>query len=171
MAFDDSDILATSLDGVGGNITLDTDAFFAANFNPSSLNANPEFLEGNNRVDINASGAVDGFVELPNVNFLPNSLIKLSEETINTDEVVANSCVVPNQRQGGTFIVSGNGGLPFRPSDPALSAYSTGDVRSLPQKSANTSNQDSWNPNKPIVEPQGMYRLSNGQLVLSRQCN
>jgi filamentous hemagglutinin family protein len=171
VAFDDSDIFASSSDGIGGNITLDTDAFFAANFDRASLSANPGFLEANNRVDINASGAVDGFVELPNVNFLPNSLIKLSEETINTDEVVANSCVIPNQQQGGTFIVSGNGGLPLRPSDPAQSAYSTGNIRSLPQQSTDTSNQDNWNPNKPIVEPQGMYRLSNGQLVLSRQCN
>jgi filamentous hemagglutinin family protein len=170
VAFDDSDIFADSLDGVGGNITLDTDAFLAANFDRASLNANPVFLDNNNQVDINASGAVDGFVELPNVNFLPNSLIKLSEETINTDEVVANSCVIPNQQQGGTFIVSGNGGLTLRPGDPAMSAYSTGDVRPLPQQSNAASNQD-WNPNEPIVEPQGMYRLSNGQLVLSRQCN
>jgi filamentous hemagglutinin family protein len=171
VTFDDSDILASSRDGVGGNITLDTDAFFAANFDRASLSANPDFLEANNRVDINASGAVDGFVELPNVNFLPNSLIKLSEETINTDEVVANSCVIPNQRQGGTFIVSGNGGLPLRPSDPASSFYSTGDVRPLQSQSTTASNQNTWNPNKPIVEPQGMYRLANGQLVLSRQCN
>jgi filamentous hemagglutinin family protein len=170
VAFDDSDIFASSGDGIGGNITLDTDAFFAANFDRASLSANPGFLEANNRVDINASGAVDGFVELPNVNFLPNSLIKLSEETVNTDEVLANSCVIPNHQQGGTFIVSGNGGLPLRPSDPASSFYSTGDVRPLQSQSTNTNNQD-WNPNKPIVEPQGMYRLSNGQLVLSRQCN
>jgi filamentous hemagglutinin family protein len=171
VAFDDSDILASSSDGVGGNITLDTDAFFSNNFNPAFLNADPEFLDKNNRVDINASGAINGNIDIPNVNFLPNNLIKLSEEIINTDEVVANSCVIRNQQQGGTFIVSGNGGLTLRPSDPAMSAYSTGDVRPLPQQSTAASNQDSWNPNEPIVEPEGMYRLSNGQLVLSRQCN
>jgi large exoprotein involved in heme utilization and adhesion len=134
----------------------------------------PQVLESNNRVDINASGAVDGSVELPNVNFLPNSLIRLSDETIDTERVVSNSCVVPNRQQGGTFIVYGRGGLLVRPSDPATSAYSTGDVRSLPQQSTSTtniSNQDNWNPHEPIVEPEGIYRLSNGQLVLSRQCN
>jgi filamentous hemagglutinin family protein len=171
VAFDDSDIVASSKDGVGGNITLDTDAFFAANFNPALLNANLEFLDGNNRVDVNASGVVDGFVELPNVNFLPNSLIKLSEETINTEQVVANSCVIRDRQQGGTFIVSGSGGLAVGPNDAAVSAYATGGVRTLPQKPALTSTQENWQPGKPIIEPQGMYRLSSGQLVLSRQCN
>jgi large exoprotein involved in heme utilization and adhesion len=172
VAFDDSDILASSRDGVGGNITLDTDAFFSNNFNPALLNAktNIEVLDGNNQVDINASGAVDGSVELPNVNFLPNSLIRLSDETINTEEVVSNSCVVPSQQQGGTFIVYGRGGLVVSPNDAAVSAYATGDVRNLPQKQAVFS-RENWQPGKPIVEPEGMYRLSNGQLVLSRQCN
>jgi large exoprotein involved in heme utilization and adhesion len=157
---------------VGGNITLNTDAFFANNFNPALLNAEISLgvFEGNNRVDINASGAVDGFVDLPNVNFLPNSLIRLSDETIDTEQVVSNSCVIPDGQPGGTFIISGSGGLPLRPSDPASSVYSTGDVRTLPQKQAVVSTQN-WQPGKPIVEPEGMYRLSNGQLVLSRQCN
>ncbi|MGL6337696.1 MAG: hypothetical protein ACRC80_00990, partial [Waterburya sp.] len=170
VAFDDSDIFASSFDGVGGNITLDTDAFFAANFDRASLNANPGFLDGNNRVDINATGAVDGFIDIPNVNFLPNSLIRLSEDTLNTEEVVSNTCVVPNQEQSGTFVVTGTGGLAVRPNDAAVSNYGTGDVRSLPQKQV-TSTEENWQPGEPIVEPEGMYRLSNGQLVLSRKCN
>jgi filamentous hemagglutinin family protein len=169
VAFDDSDIFADSLDGVGGNITLDTDAFFSNNFNPAFLNADPRFLEGNNRVDISSSGAVDGSVELPNVNFLPNSLIKLSDEAIDTEQVVSNSCVVPSRQQGGTFIVYGSGALVVSPNDAAVSVYGTGDVRNLPQQAVFP--QENWQPGKPIVEPEGMYRLSNGQLVLSRQCN
>ncbi|MGL5835873.1 MAG: filamentous hemagglutinin N-terminal domain-containing protein [Waterburya sp.] len=116
-------------------------------------------------------GAFDGFIDIPNVNFLPNNLIELSEETINTDEVVSNSCVVPNQEQGGTFVVTGTGGLAVRPNDAAVSNYGTGDVRTLPQKPTVTSTDENWQPGEPIVEPEGMYRLSNGQLVLSRQCN
>ncbi|MEN9568460.1 MAG: hypothetical protein RLZZ69_3656, partial [Cyanobacteriota bacterium] len=35
VAFDDSDIVAASRDGAGGNISLNTDAFFSNNFNPA----------------------------------------------------------------------------------------------------------------------------------------
>jgi filamentous hemagglutinin family protein len=171
VALDKSDLFASSSDGVGGNITLDTDAFFSNNFNPAFLNADPEFLDNNNRVDISASGAFDGVVDIPDVNFLPNSLIELSEEILNTDEVVSNSCVLPNQEQGGTFVVTGTGGLAVRPNDAAVSNYGTGDVRTLPQKPNVTSTENEWQPGEPIVEPEGIYRLSNGQLVLSRECN
>ncbi|MGL5074645.1 MAG: hypothetical protein ACRDBG_02230, partial [Waterburya sp.] len=82
----------------------------------------------------------------------------------------SNSCVVSNQEQGGTFVVTGTGGLAVRPNDAAVSNYGTGDVRTLPQKQV-TSTDENWQPGEPIVEPEGMYRLSNGQLVLSRQCN
>ena len=170
VAFDDSDIFSFSADGKGGNITLDTDTFFGANYTSAALNANPQLLDNNNRVDINATGSISGIVELPEIKFLPNSLVKLSEDTLDADEVVANSCVVRKDRGGGTFIVTGSGGLPSRPGDAAIVDYATGDVRPIPNKTSQTSSND-WQPGDPIVEPEKAYRLSNGKLVLSRECN
>lgn len=170
VAFDDSDIFAFSADGIGGDITLATDVFFASNFGSFSLNAEPQFLNNNSRVDINASGLISGSIDIPKVNFLPNSFAELSEDTIDADEVIVNSCAVNRERGGGTFIITGAGGLRSRPGDTAIVNYSTGGIRSIPANQPQAK-QDLWLPGDPIVEPDKAYRLSNGKLILSRGCS
>ena len=171
VAFDDSDIVASSRDGVGGDIKINSPVLFVNGFSVDSFNADPESLENNNRADLNASGAVSfGSIDIPDVNFLSNSLAELSENAINTEELVSNSCVVRDRSSRGTFIITGKGGLPMRPSNWAVSTYPTGDVRTIPHKAKATSTNN-WQPGEPIVEPQGIYRLSNGKLVLSRECS
>ncbi|MES1023170.1 filamentous hemagglutinin N-terminal domain-containing protein [Gloeocapsa sp. BRSZ] len=164
LLFDDSDILAFARDGQGGNITLNTPVFFAENFQPAAFNINPDNLDGNNRADINASGAVAGVVEIPDVSFIQNSLIDLPENPLNTDTLIANSCVARNPQQGN-FLITGAGSLPSRPGD-SVSAYPTGSVQSIPDRTSSLP----WRLGDPIVEPQGVYRLANGRLLLSREC-
>ena len=165
LAFGDSDILAFARDGKGGNITFNTPIFFAEGFQP--IPQDPNSLDGNNRVDINASGAVSGIITSPDLSFIRNSLIDLPENLIDIENLIANSCVVPNRQKAGTFVITGSGGLPTRPGDASMSSYSTGTVRAIPDKSASS---QSWQPGNPIIEPQSVYRLSNGKLVLSREC-
>ena len=166
IAFDDSDILAFAREGRGGNINLDTPAFFAENFTLNSLTSNPDILENNSRADVNATGAVSGAVDIPDVSFIQNSLTELPNNSINTDELVANSCVVPaGERNQGRFIITGGDSLPMRPGDNLPSKYPTGEVRGT------SGDKSSWQPGDPIIEPQGVYRLANGKLVLSRECN
>ena len=165
IAFDDSDIFAFAQDGTGGNITLNTPVFFGENFTPNSLTSNPDLLQNNSRVDLNATGAVSGEVSIPDVSFIQNSLSELPDNSIDTDELLANSCVVPVGNRGqGKFIITGGESLPVRPGDSLPSKYPTGEVRNLPD------NNNSWQPGDRIIEPQGVYRLTNGKLVLSRQC-
>ena len=165
VAFDDSDIFAFAPEGQGGNITLNTPAFFAENFTLNSLFANPDKLDLNNRVDVNATGAVSGAVSIPDVSFIQNSLTELPNNSIDTDELVANSCVVPTgDRSQGKFIITGGESLPLRPGDDLPSKYPTGEVRGVAEDNT------SWQSGDPIVEPQGAYRLANGKLVLSREC-
>ena len=164
IAFDDSDIFAFARDGTGGIITLNTPVFFSENFTFNSLTDNPDFLDNNSRADVNATGAVSGTVSVPDVSFVQNSLSELPDNSLNTDELLANSCVVPiGNREQGKFIITGGESLPVRPGDSLPSRYSTGEVRNLPD-------DNSWQPGDRIVEPQGAYRLANGKLVLSREC-
>ena len=166
IAFDDSDIFAFAADGQGGNITLNTPAFFAENFTLNSLTSDPEDLEDNNRPDINATGAVSGVVDIPDVSFIQNSLTELPDNSINTNELVANSCVSPvGNRQQGKFIITGGDSLPVRPGNADISAFATGDVRGVSEV------KSGWQRGDEIVEPQGVYRLANGKLILSRECN
>ena len=167
IAFDDSDIFAFAADGQGGNITLDTPAYFAENFTLNSLTSNPDSLVNNSRADLNATGAVSGVVSIPDVSFIQNGLTNLPDNSINTDELVANSCVSPvGKRQEGKFIITGTGGLPVRPGNDEISDFATGEVRSVP-----SNNSSGWRRGDPIVEPQGVYRLTNGKLVMSRECH
>ncbi|NJL47240.1 MAG: hypothetical protein HC929_06740 [Leptolyngbyaceae cyanobacterium SM2_5_2] len=58
-------------------------------------------------------------------------------------------------------MITGAGGLPNQPGQAIVSAFPTGVVRNLEPGSA---------PEATIQEPDGVYRLPNGRLVLSRAC-
>jgi len=161
LAFSDSDILAFAADGQGGNITLNTPAFFGENFSLASLDADPSTLDGNDRVDINATGAVAGVVAVPDVSFIQNSLADLPEGILNTEALIANSCIARSEDGSSNFIVTGAEGLRDRP-DSAATDFPTGPVQTILE--------GEWRPGDPIVEPQGVYQLPDGELVLSHAC-
>ncbi|NJL63681.1 MAG: S-layer family protein [Methylacidiphilales bacterium] len=172
LAFGDSDIFAFAQDGKGGNITFDTPAFFGQNYRPATPGTNPLTLEENNRVDINASGAVSGVIVLPDTSFVQNNLGKLPQTAIDTNALIANSCIARrNQQQNGSFFITGSGGLPARPSDASLPSYSTGDVQPIPTESTILPTQKRpWQIGDPVIEPSGVYELPNGKLVLGKEC-
>lgn len=157
LALSDSNLLSFAQDGRGGNITLNTRAFLGQNYRPLQPGSDPV---GNNQVDINASGAVSGVISLPDTTFIQNSLNPLPQSAIDTNTLLANSCIVRNQ-QNGSFYITGRSGLPTNPSE--LSTYSTGTVQ--------PASASAWKPGDAIVEPQGVYQLPNGSLILSRECN
>ncbi|PSF35519.1 hypothetical protein C7H19_16015 [Aphanothece hegewaldii CCALA 016] len=161
LAFDDSDILAFAQNGIGGNISLNTPIFFGNGYQATDqVNQNPDTLDNNDRVDINASGAVSGVISVPDLTFIQNSLFELPETLINTENLIASSCVIPNQQKAGTFILTGPDGLPTRPNNNLTSPYPTGTIETIPTPS----------PSPKIDEPQGFYRLNDGTIVLSKKC-
>ncbi|NEO19421.1 filamentous hemagglutinin N-terminal domain-containing protein [Moorena sp. SIO4A5] len=167
IAFADSDILAFARDGRGGDITFKTPIFFGFAFRPAPKGTDPATLDNNNRVDINASGAIDGVITLPNLDFIENSLTELPDNLIDTDNLLANSCIVRTSEQEGQFIITGGGNLPTRPGDASVSRYPTGEVRTVPSESASRP----WQKGDPIVEATGVYQLPNGRLVMGRECS
>jgi filamentous hemagglutinin family protein len=177
LAFDDSDILAYARDGRGGDITLDTRAFFGQNYRSAPRNTDPRTLNRNDQVDVNADAAAaanSGTITRPDTTFIQNSLTELPENQIDTDSLLANSCIVRrNQPTQGSFTITGTGGLPQRPGDAQMSTFPTVDIETLPNDSTptNTNPNRPWQKGDPIVEPQGVYRLPNGKLVMSRECS
>ncbi|MBD2612218.1 filamentous hemagglutinin N-terminal domain-containing protein [Nostoc punctiforme FACHB-252] len=180
IALDDSDILSFASDGQGGDIRFNTRAFLSSPlYRPTAFTtdtATINTLNDNQQVDVNASGAVSGTITgVPDISFLQNSLTELPENAIDTNALLANSCIVRrNNQQGGSFFVTGSGGLPERPGDAPLSPYSTGTMQSISnQNNSSTRNisRSRWKIGDPIIEPQGIYRLSNDKIVLSRECS
>lgn len=169
IALNDSDILAFAQDGKGGNVTLNTPVFLGQNYRPAPPGTNPFTLDRNDRVDINASGAVSGVISLPDLTYLQHPLVSLSQNLIDTNTILANSCIV-RTRDGGTFLITGVGGLPVRPGDAPVPYFSTGTVQTIETGRAQTLQLRSPQENEMLVEAQGVYRLNNGQLVLSWEC-
>ena len=60
----------------------------------------------------------------------------------------------------GSFVVTGADGLPQQPGGGTISAYPTGTVQAPTDAAAATA----------VQEPQGVYHLADGRLVLSHEC-
>ena len=167
LATNGSDILAFSSGGRGGNIDLPL--FFSegnVRFGQTRLSRNQQAqLTVNDRIDVNASGRVGGgniAVITPDTSTIQNSLADLPNNVIDTEALLANSCIARN-KTSGVFLITGTGGLlPNRPGSAPLSPYPTDTVR--------TETEPGWRPGDPIIEPQGVYRLPNGDLVMMHDC-
>ncbi|QLE57342.1 filamentous hemagglutinin N-terminal domain-containing protein [Nostoc sp. TCL26-01] len=172
IALEDSDILAFAPEGQGGDIKFNTRAVFSDalfNYRPTSTDKNSlQSLINNGRSDINATGTISGnIIGVPDISFLQNGLTELQGNPIDINALIANSCIARSPKQESTFIITGTGSLPSRPGEAMASSYPTGDVQNI----TNNSTSSSWKKGDPIVEAQGVYRLANGFLVMSRKCS
>jgi large exoprotein involved in heme utilization and adhesion len=176
VALDNSDILAFSRDGSGGMITLRTPAFFGFRYQPNAA-SNPETLDKNGRVDVNASGRLQsGTITLPEVTIHP-SRTSLPAEVVDTSRLIAHSCIAHNSRQG-SFLVTGAGGLPNQPDDLATAPFPTDAVTPEMTVKPSADNQagtkgSASDPSleTAMTEIDGIYQLANGALVLGRSCH
>ena len=152
VALDDSDILARSEDARGGNINLGP--FFSQTLPLGAILP----TENNRRVDVSADGELaSGVITTPDTSVIENSLATLQDAVIDPDSLTASSCIARQDDSLGSFLVTGGGGLPHRPGDPTISAYPTGTVRTTLEPAA-------------LQEPDGVYQLADGRLVLSHTC-
>jgi filamentous hemagglutinin family protein len=157
---ENSDITANAFNGSGGRVNITAEGIFGLKFRPkltdfSDITASSQFgLNGT--VILNA----------PDNSTLQNSLTQLPNNNIDTNKLLAQTCLIRQDQPEGTFYITGTGGIPNRPNDPALSDYPTNTIQPTTQIA-----QKPWKLGDPIVEPQGFYKLANGRLVMSRECN
>ncbi|MBD2522403.1 filamentous hemagglutinin N-terminal domain-containing protein [Nostoc sp. FACHB-133] len=155
---EDSDIKANAYTGTGGNVKINSQGIFGI-----ELRTKPT-----QESDITASSelGVSGITNInaPDTNSIQNSFTQASPNLIDTNALIANSCISRSSKQGGTFFITGSGALRNSPGNGLISVYSTGKVRNVEPTSR------AWKKGDPIIEAEGLYRLANGKLLLSRGC-
>jgi filamentous hemagglutinin family protein len=163
---ENSDIAANAFEGNGGRVQINTQGIFGTEFRSQETNQS----------DITASSkfGVSGIVtiESPDNSSIQNNLGKLPQAAIDTNALIADSCIARrNQQQNGSFFITGSGALPLRPGDPSLPSYSTGDVQPIPTESTILPTETRpWQIGDRVIEPTGVYELPNGKLVLGKEC-
>jgi filamentous hemagglutinin family protein len=156
---ENSDISANAFTGAGGNIQINSQGIFGVEARPKPTQ----------KSDITASSelGVSGVIKINTLDTssIINSFAQIFP-TIDTNALIADSCIARgNKRQENSFFITGSGALnPNRPG-VIVSHYTTGEVRGVETTSR------PWKKGDPIIEATGLYRLSNGQLLLSRECD
>ncbi len=158
---ENSDITANAFSGTGGNVNI---------FSQGIFGIEPRQRQNDATSDITASSdlGVPGVLNLtdPDDSSIRNNLDDLPENQIDTNALIANSCISRStNRQENSFKITGSGGLRNSPGDGFISEYSTGDVRNVEPKS------QVWKKGDAIIEPTGVYKLSDGRILLSRGCS
>ena len=166
-----SDIIANAVGGSGGKINITATGIFG--FNALS-GFTTEELRSNNSSDISASSQFGQAGNVTIDSLLPNvdrGLDDLAENLINPDMLIGDSCIArgdtPTQ---GSFILTGSSGLPQQPGDTSFSTFSTVGVEAIPPVPMAEPDADTWLDNE-LTEPDGVYQLADGRLVLSHECD
>ncbi|MFS0513310.1 filamentous hemagglutinin N-terminal domain-containing protein [Nostoc sp. UIC 10607] len=156
---EDSDISANAYTGSGGRVQINSQGIFGIESRPkptekSDITASSE---------LGIAGAIN--INAPDTSSLQNSFTELPP-AIDTNTLIANSCISRGtKRQENSFTITGSGAITTNRPGVLVSNYTTGEVRGIEITSR------PWKKGDPIIEPQGLYRLNNGQLLLSRECS
>jgi filamentous hemagglutinin family protein len=153
---ENSNITANAVQGKGGNIQITTQGIFKEP--DSNITASSQ---------LGISGAVN--ISTPTV-FQQNAVVEQPSNFVNTEEVVASSCLASRNTTQGKFVVTGNGGLPENPNNDLLSLYSVVPVQTTNPNRANSREQpaiSSWKLGNPITEATQLVATTDGRLILT----
>lgn len=152
---ENSNITANAVQGKGGNIQIATQGIFA---------------DSNSKITASSQLGINGQVQIttPDVK-QDNALQEQATNFVNTDAVVATSCLASRNTTQGKFVVTGNGGLPENPNNDLLSLYSVIQVQATNPNRANTPKPfiSSWKVGNPITEATQLVATTDGRLILT----
>jgi filamentous hemagglutinin family protein len=161
VALEDSNIIARSQDANGGNITLES--LFSDTIPPDDQ---APFV-GDGQVDINADGQISaGTILILDTSFLQSDLAELPNNLINAETLVANSCIVSSGSQNGSLTMTNADSLPSQ-AVSGQTTYSTGSISTI---ASDAIPELSVQPHSFVSEPDSIYQLADGRLVMGRQC-
>jgi filamentous hemagglutinin family protein len=160
--FENSDIEANAFSGRGGNVQINTKGIFG--IKPrirltalSDITASSEF-------------GISGTVTLNTPDADPSrGTTTLPTGLVDTNALIANSCIARTSRQG-RFTITGTGGVAAQPDDLANSSFPTYELVPDTARSQTTAPSSTLRSDEAIAEPDGVYRLANGEVILGRSC-
>jgi len=92
--------------------------------------------------------------------FIESELSELVSDFIESDSLVASSCIDRINENGGTLAFTSRDQLAQTPNESTTASYPTGTIQTIPESTAAFS----------IDEPQAIYELADGRLVMNRDC-
>ncbi|WP_292777069.1 hypothetical protein [Nostoc sp. NMS9] len=156
---ENSDISPNAFQGSGGNVEINSQGIFGIESRTKPTEKSDITVSS----ELGVSGAIN--INAPDTSSIQNSFTELSP-VIDTNALIANSCISRGtKRQENSFTITGSGALTTNRPGVLVFNYTTGEVRGIETISR------LWKKGDPIIEPTGVYRLNNGQLLLSRECS
>jgi large exoprotein involved in heme utilization and adhesion len=173
--------------GNGGNITIDTDTLVAlenSNITANAfqgaggsirINTQGLFVEPTSKITASSTLGISGVVDVnTQVNEIEPSPPPLPEGFVNSEQLVAGSCLGRRNYKGGSFTVTGTGGLPSTPYGAFTTPYPITDVQLISGNSVashNISNAATEELSEsssvlPLQEAQGWFVTADGRMVL-----
>jgi large exoprotein involved in heme utilization and adhesion len=159
---EDSNISANAFSGRGGKVEITAQGIFGIQSRPqltplSDITASSEF-------------GISGTVTLNTPNADPSrGTTTLPTGLVDTNALIANSCIARTSRQG-RFTITGTGGVAAQPDDLANSSFPTYELVLDTARSQTTTPSSTLRSDEAITEPDGVYRLTNGEVILGRSC-
>ena len=170
IALENSNITANAFQGTGGSIQINTQGLFV---DPTS------------KITASSTLGISGAVEVNTpLNEIEVSLPYLEEEFVSPEQLVADSCLGRRNVKGGSFTLTGTGGLPTTPYGAFTAPYPVSDLQPISDRSAanpsiSTAAIDSVAVARsgaselskrdrvlPLQEAQGMFVTADGRVVL-----
>jgi len=150
---ENSNISANAFTGRGGNIRITTQGLFG-------IEPRTTTTTGLSSITASSQFGISGTITLNTPNVDPSrGTAALPTGVIDTNALIASSCVARRSRQG-RFVITGTGGLAPQPDDLANAAFPTYEL--VPQQPSQSSTS--------VTEADRIYRLSTGEVVLGRSC-
>ncbi len=152
VGLENSDITANAVKGQGGNIQITTQGILGLKFRPQ--------LTPENDITASSEFGVNGSVDVTTIGVDPNAgLMALPANIVDPSQKIATGC---GGNQGGSFVVTGRGGIPENPSQHTIGDQSWSDLRPIGDAiPASADVKPAVHP--PLIEATTWHRNSSGQ--------